>query len=306
MSLSIHNLLHFVKQECVLYPYFFFRNSIIRMRTPKVKIMSIEDTIEAVVNQGLSVSRYGDGEFSWMVGIKQKTFQDSSEEMKKRLLEIINSNQKGHIVCLSDAFGSLRQYNHFAKRFWMEFMVKYRKNWIGLLDLNKTYYNTNMTRFYMDYKDKLICKNRFCLIKRVWDARDIIIVEGDKTRLGIGNDLFDNAKSIHRILAPATNAFFKYDDIMEKIKKHSKDKLILMALGPTATIMAYDLHQLGYQAIDVGHIDIEYEWFLMGAKTKVPVPNKYVNEAKQFGGIPKNSFYNEEYINQILDVVEDN
>ena len=44
--------------------------------------------------------------------------------------------------------------------------------------------------------------------------------------------------------------------------------------------MAYDLNKLGYQAIDVGHVDIEYEWFLMKATEKVKLQNKYVNEGK--------------------------
>ena len=50
-----------------------------------------------------------------------------------------------------------------------------------------------------------------------------------------------------------------------------KNKLILIALGPTATILAYDLYKLGYRAIDIGHIDIEYEWFLRKANTKIPI-----------------------------------
>jgi len=43
-------------------------------------------------------------------------------------------------------------------------------------------------------------------------------------------------------------------------------------------LLAYDLSKLGYQAIDVGHIDIEYEWLMMGAKHKVNIKSKYVNE----------------------------
>ena len=31
--------------------------------------------------------------------------------------------------------------------------------------------------------------------------------------------------------------------------------------------------------MDLGHIDIEYDWFLMKAEKKVPIKNKYVNEA---------------------------
>ena len=50
-------------------------------------------------------------------------------------------------------------------------------------------------------------------------------------------------------------------------------------MGPTATILAYDLHKLGYQSIDIGHVDIEYEWFLRNCTSKIPIVNKYVNEA---------------------------
>ena len=45
-------------------------------------------------------------------------------------------------------------------------------------------------------------------------------------------------------------------------QKLSKNKLILIALGPTATVLSYDLYKLGYHVIDIGHADIEYEWFL--------------------------------------------
>ena len=55
--------------------------------------------------------------------------------------------------------------------------------------------------------------------------------------------------------------------------------MILLALGPTSTVLAYDLYKLGYQVIDVGHIDIEYEWFLRKAKKRIQIDNKYVNEA---------------------------
>ena len=39
-----------------------------------------------------------------------------------------------------------------------------------------------------------------------------------------------------------------------------KSVLFLVALGPTATVLAYDLSKIGYQAIDIGHIDISFVW----------------------------------------------
>lgn len=36
---------------------------------------------------------------------------------------------------------------------------------------------------------------------------------------------------------------------------------------------------MGIWSIDIGHIDIEYEWYLMRAKNKVKIPFKATNEA---------------------------
>ena len=43
--------------------------------------------------------------------------------------------------------------------------------------------------------------------------------------------------------------------------------------------LAYDLSELGYRALDIGHVDIEYEWFLQKATEKVKISGKYTSEA---------------------------
>ena len=58
----------------------------------------------------------------------------------------------------------------------------------------------------------------------------------------------------------------------------SKETLIIISLGPTATVLAYDLSLMGYQAIDIGHIDNEYEWYLRKAEERVDIAYKYVHE----------------------------
>jgi hypothetical protein len=89
-----------------------------------------------------------------------------------------------------------------------------------------------------------------------------LIVEGEKTKLGIGNDLFSNAAKLRRIIVPAEHCFDVYDDIINAVKLcYDNDDLILIAAGPTATVLAYDLSTEGYWAIDIGHIDIEYSWY---------------------------------------------
>ena len=76
------------------------------------------------------------------------------------------------------------------------------------------------------------------------------------------------------------SAFSKYDEILNECKKQSKDVLFILALGPTATILADDLSKEGWRALDMGHIDIEYEWFLAKADDKIDVKDKNVNESR--------------------------
>ena len=109
--------------------------------------------------------------------------------------------------------------------------------------------------------------------------RDVLIIEGEKTRVGIGNDLLNNTNSIKRIICPAINAFNVYDKILASALQFNKNILILIALGPTATVLAYDLYKSNYQVIDLGHVDIEYELFLRKANHSIKIPTKYVSEA---------------------------
>ncbi len=285
----------------VLSKYYFEKGKMQAGASGNPKIMTIEDTLEKIAKEHCSVSRFGDGEYKWMAGIPQTSFQRFSEEMQQRLIEICKSDEPNHLVCLSDGFDKLDYLNGDARYFWYTFMGEHRARWIRFLKKGKTYYNTNMTRPYMDYADKTPCAHRFALLKEIWKDRDIILIEGDKSRLGIGNDLFDGARSVKRILAPARDAFGKYDAIVEAACKQDEEALYLIALGPTATILAYDLHKTGRQAVDVGHVDVEYEWFLMGATKKVALNNKYVNEVD--AGVSATECKDEKYLSQIIDKV---
>ena len=46
-------------------------------------------------------------------------------------------------------------------------------------------------------------------------------------------------------------------------------------------MLTYDLYKLGYQVIDVGHMDVEYEWYLRNTTKKIKINYKYVNEANK-------------------------
>lgn len=271
----------------------------------KFNFMSYDEIINKIIKERKSIARFGDGELCWAYSSVKNSFQKDDSKLAEKLRDILNgckdNKNDNCIVCMHEALDSMSAFNLNTKEYWKRFYVNNYKDIILKIDPNYKYGYANITRPYMDYKNKdpKLISNKFKNLKKIWNNREIIIVEGQYTKLGIGNNLFDNCKKIERIICPATNAFDKYDEILDCIREQSKDKLILMSLGPTATCLSYDLSKEGYQVIDTGHVDIEYMWFLNGSSVKEAVDGKYVNESKQKLKDKKNSIYDNEIIKKI-------
>lgn len=60
--------------------------------------------------------------------------------------------------------------------------------------------------------------------------------------------------------------------------------------------------RLGFWAIDIGHVDIEYEWMRMGAKEKMAMLDKYVNEVSN--GKIQTELDDPIYLSQIIGKIE--
>lgn len=242
-----------------------------------IKVLGILDTLNYVMAHNSSVARFGDGEMDIITG-HSIPYQDYDENLANELKNIISSeSNESLVVCLSDVFEGLDRYNQSAVDFWKQHL---NNNYVHYKSLCKApwYGSTFISRPYMDLVDKSLSKMYFKNIKNLWDKRDILIVEGVNSRSGVGNDLFDNANSVERIICPSKNAYSKIDEIESSIEKHAENKLVLLILGPTAKVLAYRLSNKDYQAIDMGHIDSEYEWFKMGATYKVKLDNKHTAE----------------------------
>lgn len=242
----------------------------------------IDITIDMLVNKRCSIARFGDGEFAIMSNVERQKFQRIDTILADKLKHVLASEEEGLLIAIADNYGDLSKYNRGGKLGIRRYMTEEVRAEHGkYLDMNRTYHNAYVSRPYALFADNITeaPKQRFDALKRIWDQRKVIFVEGELTRLGVGNDLFDNAKQIRRILAPAINAFDKYDEILKaSLKCAEDDVLFLIALGPTAGVLAYDLYKAGYQAIDIGHVDLEYEWYLRGTGGRCEVKNKYNNE----------------------------
>lgn len=274
-----------------------------RQQTPP-KILDVYDTIRIVKKNNLSVARYGDGEFDLMLNINHPKYQKTNKKLCDKLWDTFSSNNNRLLVCIPNVFVeiSLAGLTNKARKHWHRFVRKNRLKLYEIFNKESVYGDSLVTRHYMDIEDKTNSEEYFDLIKKLWEKRDVIIVEGRYTRFGVGNDLLSGTNSTKRILCPACDAFEKYDIILEACRENAPDKkvLFLLALGPTATVLSCDLTDMGFQAIDIGHLDIEYEWFLSHANKKTRVENKYVNETDDIITEENDSLKDEEYSASVI------
>lgn len=271
-------------------------------------VLNSRKTVEYIKEHRCSVARFGDGEFQMVEHFRTgrgksdfrvDTFQEYDPALAERLYEVFTRPLPNLLVCLpypmfhSDVY---RGYNR----------VFFEREWLGLgsfvgesVRRHTVVGDSTFTRFYLNRVDIKDYPDYISALKGIWRGRDVVLIEGEKSRLGAGNDLFDNVSSLRRILCPSTNAFSVYSRILDQVRSmEESETLYLLALGHTATALAYDLAREGYQAIDLGHVDIEYEWYRMGAKEKCPVPNKYVNEVLE--GREVGNILDKEYESQIV------
>ena len=68
-------------------------------------------------------------------------------------------------------------------------------------------------------------------------------------------------------------------------------------------MLAYDLAKAGYRALDVGHVDTMYEWFLRKATKSIPIEGKIVfNEERNKNSIKPCK--DKRYYEQIITTIE--
>lgn len=282
------------------YIYWFYRTLPYRWNFPKYKVMTVEETIDDIVTNKKSISRFGDGEFLLLLKQQDLGFQKQDLLLVEKLMEVLNNRNCKFLVALPDSISSTKNHKRFAKVYWLLFINTHGKTLTKFLDKSYLYGNANMSRLYAGAKDQSKSKMYFNKFKTLWENKEILIVEGKLSRLGVGNDLFANAKSLKRILCPSKDAFEKYKDILYAVKNYGKDKLILCALGPTATVLCSDLCNAGFWAIDIGHIDVEYMWMLMGAKSRIAIKGRSVNESDNSKGYELDSELVTPYNNSII------
>ena len=258
--------------------FYYFYYSYIKSNPFQPHTLSIEETIQKIIQENLSAIRFGDGEIS-LITNANIPFQNKNKDLAEKMEKILQSNHSTLLICILNIWGG-KIHELEKKTYWFELhhFFKYSRVWERLLHKDQLYGDAFITRPYLTIKDKTRSEAIFKNIQNIWKDKDVVLIEGEKARSGVGNNLFSTVKSIERILCPAENAYSSYQEILEEAKKLSREKLILLSLGPTAKVLGYELFLLGYRVIDIGHTDMEYDMFTLQSKKLVKVAHKYFNE----------------------------
>lgn len=246
----------------------------------KISILSKKQSLNYVLKNHSSVVRLGDGELNLIEG-RDISYQKYDPELSARLKELLMRGSDKQLAVglpeISDkklaSLTPLARY-YYEHDFFFSFLNLFKE----VADKNNKYISTFISRPYMDLINKSKSADYFKKLKSLWQDRDLLIVEGKYTRSGEGNDLYDNSRSIKRIICPSHDAFSKINEIEAAIRENYQDRLVLLMLGPTSKVIVDDLLDLHQQLLDLGHIDSEYEWFKMGADHKVKLSDKHTAE----------------------------
>ena len=230
----------------------------------KPKIYDVDSTIKLLRESNKSIARFGDGELILIQGGDLK-FERASKELSLRLKEVLSSTYENIMIGIPSELYSTEGLHEGEEEFWSkcrsEFLPLLKKH----LNMSQVYYPTNISHLSRKITDKNVIDDYFEKMRAIWQDKDIHLIYGKGIFDGFKYDIFDNAKSVTYQTAPNMYAFEDYDNILAEALKVDKNKLIIIILGPTATVLAYDLGLFGYQALDMGHIAKSYEWYKRGA-----------------------------------------
>lgn len=237
--------------------------SIGKMCPPNIK--TIDECVNKINKEKASLCRFGDGELNLCIG-QNIPFQKASQKLSARLLEVLSSQKPEIMIAIPESYYSDRENtNKFNRHFSRNFSNKYDEIVRKHTSPEAVFYPAEMTLAYTKYIDYDF-KSYFDKMISIWKNKDVTIICGQSVFNEIKHNIFDFAKSVEYQYAPASDAFEHYEEILEQARQIDKNRLVIIILGPTATVLAYDLALDGYQALDFGHIAKAYDWYLKEAK----------------------------------------
>ena len=143
MNHSIYSAIH-----CLLY----YLKVLLNPNHHKINVKSIQETIDEMHYK--SIIRFGDGEMQIILG-NGIYYQSYHPELSQKLRCILITDANNLLICIPDVFGSLGNWNNYAKYIWSGYRYHSYDTWQELTESNIIYGNAHATRPYVDLPDSL-------------------------------------------------------------------------------------------------------------------------------------------------------
>lgn len=216
--------------------------------------ISMAQTLGRIHDERLSLARFGDGELMQVtISDYNIGFQRNTPELQQDLIKALDPDwlAPGRVmVTLPPPFtGNLH---------WLGVWIKIWAKTRALIHDDKIYGDTLISRpkFFQSEGDAGIAQWR-----RLWSGRPVLVVTGQGSRFDLLPALFDSVAKVDFLHTVPVHAYSEIDSILGRILDSvAPDTLVLLSLGPTATILAHRLAAAGVQALDLGHISASYNF----------------------------------------------
>ena len=270
---QLENILYYLPNSSVLRP----------------NILSSLESIDKLISTTCSLARFGDGELKLIAG-KGIPFQKYDAELARRLKEILASPPSKLFVGLCRSFYYPvydTHSNSISKDYELYRVPKYRKIQNEIINSDLLFLSSEISSSVNHVKSKYkriqMYKHqmyKFEKMRLIWDNKDIVLVTCKEALSGIIYNIFDNSKSIKYVFTPSMHAYSEYKRIYNDVREFSKDTLIILMVGPTATVLAADLSVVGYQALDLGHVLKSYDFLMKGNFLNLKNSNDFFSSDK--------------------------
>ena len=225
------------------------------------KLYGYEESLIRLADPNVSLARFGDGELKLMFNeYFHLGFQRNSAELRDALLAVADEKADDLYLGFNPTFRNQR-YSEMYMRIYPD--VK------RVFGPTERFINACVSRppCFSELKGSAVD-----LWRDVWADKRILIVAGSGSRFQYYPELFDSAKGVEMMDAPAVGAFEFLDSIQKEMLTQYKFDRVLIALGPAATVLAHRLWASGVSALDVGHLTASYAHIMLKATYPEKLP----------------------------------
>lgn len=192
--------------------------------------------------QGHSIARFGDGELRLAAG-QSVGHQQAIPQLTEELHKILSQPTKCLVgIPYVDKVSPLAHV-------WFNYSLN---KFTRLYNPEKQYYSAFISR--PDSAPWIDTPEYWQKVKGLWQGKDVIAVGGSAKGFRL-EEMEKETKSVKFIKTLPEEAYSEIDAIEKEIGNDTS-KVVLLAVGATATVLAYRLAEKGFQALDLGHLSM--------------------------------------------------